>query len=114
MWNAFTEVCIGLLLHLDSLLLQFLLSLFTFVLVCMVKCMGIPKLSHNHKYLLSFVSEFTCGLLRVNPYLCFRTITITVVPLHFCLIFCTKVQFCHCRSIIMMFTLYLMQYLLMY
>ena len=43
MWNAFTEVCIGLLLTLVTLILQFLLSPFTFVVVCMVKCKGIPK-----------------------------------------------------------------------
>ena len=44
MWNAFTEVCIVLLLNVVTLLLQFLLSLFTFVVVCTVKCEGIPKL----------------------------------------------------------------------
>ena len=43
MWIAFTEVCIGLLLNLVTLLLQFLLSPFTFVIVCMMKCKGIPK-----------------------------------------------------------------------
>ena len=43
MWNAFTEVCIGLLLNLVTIILQFLLSPFTFIVVCMVKCKGIPK-----------------------------------------------------------------------
>ena len=67
MWNAFTEVCIGLLLNLVTLILQFLLSLFTFVVACTVKCEGIPKFLSRSQIPVVLCFGFNCGLLRVIP-----------------------------------------------
>ena len=115
MWNAFTQVCIGLLLNLVIILLQFLLSPFTFVVVCKVKCKGIPKFISQSQipvvlcfgiYLRSFEGDSITLILR--------GIKIMVVPLSFCLIFCSKLPYCYCRSIIMIFRRHSMQYLLMY
>ena len=68
MWNAFTEVCIGLLLNLVTLILQFLLSPFTFVVVSMVKCEGIPKFISRSQIPVVLCFGFNCGLLRVIPF----------------------------------------------
>ena len=57
MWNAFIEVCIGLLLNLVTIILQFLLSLFTFVVVHTVKCEGIPKFISRSQIPVSFVLD---------------------------------------------------------
>ena len=68
MWNVFTEVCIGLLLTLlVTLSLQFLLSLFTFVVVCTVKCEGITKFISGSQIPVVLCFGFNCGLLRVIP-----------------------------------------------
>ena len=68
MWNTFTEVCIGLLLNLVTLILQFLLSLFTFVIVRTVKCEGIPKFISRSQIPVVLCFGFNCGLLRVIPF----------------------------------------------
>ena len=68
MWNAFTEVCIGLLLNVVTLILQFLLSPFTFFVVCMVKCEGIPKFISGSQIPVVLCFGFNSGLLRVIPF----------------------------------------------
>ena len=68
MWNVFTEVCIGPLLNLFvTLILQFLLSLFTFVVVCTVNCEGIPEFISRSQIPVVLCFGFNCGLLRVIP-----------------------------------------------
>ena len=67
MWNAFTEACIGLLLNLVTLILQFLLSFFTFVVVCTVKCEGIPKFISQSQIPVVLCFGFNYGLLSVIP-----------------------------------------------
>ena len=68
MWNAFTEVCIGLLLNLlVTLILQFLLSFFTFVVVCTATCEGIPEFISRSHIPVVLCFGFNCGLLRVIP-----------------------------------------------
>ena len=69
MWNAFTEVCIGLLLNVVvTLILQFLLSPFTFVIVRTVKCEGIPKFISRSQIPVVLCFGFNCGLFRVIPF----------------------------------------------
>ena len=67
MCNAFAEVCIGLLLTLVTLILQCLLSLFTFVVVRTMKCEGIPKFISRSQIPVVLSFGFNCGLLRVIP-----------------------------------------------
>ena len=47
--------------------LQFLLSLFTFVIVCTVKCEGIPKFISQLQIPVVLCFGFNCSLLRVIP-----------------------------------------------
>ena len=83
MWNAFTELCIGLLLTLVTLNLQFLLSLFTFVVMCTVKCKGIPKVISRWQIPVVLCFGFNCGLFEGDSITLLQGNNIKAVPLSF-------------------------------